>query len=188
MSIEDQIKQIEAMRDKAIAAYERAVALSEKHRKEADDFNTALDVLAKISPDTDVAAQTKAAPTPHYWGGSPPAAPSRSAPIYQRILNLLQESEQMWWTANQIQEALEAKGDIIKMTSISPNLSRLKDSGDIVRDDLKIALANRMSQNTEAPEGDLLGRNPSEASNQTGLCRPGEPPAQGREAVPGGGT
>lgn len=41
---------------------------------------------------------------------------------------------------------------------------------------------------TEAPEGDLLSGNPSEASNDTRHYQPGEPPAQGREAVPGGGT
>ncbi len=188
MSIEDQIKQIEAMRDKAISAYERAIALAEKHRKEADDFNTALDVLSKIAPSSPPGGRHSNLPKSFIGGGPPSASAHTSGPIYQRILSLLKESDQLWWTANQIQDGLEAKGDFVKMTSISPNLSRIKDSGDIVRDDLKIALADRLNKSVETPEGDLLGRNPSEESKDHDLTNRGTQTSSPVKPWAGGGT
>ncbi len=186
MLLQDQIKQIEALRDKAVSAYDRAVALAEKHRKEADDYNTAIDVLAKIAP-TSPEAPKPGAPKTFYDGGVLSPASHQSAPIYQRILRLLKSSEQLWWTANQIQEKLEEQGDVIKMTSISPNLSRLKDSNDIVRVDLKVALAGRVPQNAEAPEDDLLGRNSSGASYDHDLTNRGTQPSSLVKPLAGGG-
>lgn len=191
MSIQDQIKEIEALRDKASAAFERASVAMEKHRKEADEYNIALGVLAKIAPaPTSMSAPSvQAMPKPRFYGGGTATYISTaSGPIYQRILNLLKSSEQLWWTANQIQEALEAQGDVIKMTSISPNLSRLKESKDIVRDDLKVALADRAPQNAETPEGDLLGGNPSGASIDHDLTSRGTQPSSLVKPWAGGGT
>jgi hypothetical protein len=188
MSINDQINQIEALRDKAISGFERASALAEKHRKEADDFNIAIDVLSKIAPLDSRPATTTHSRNIFPSGKAPHSAVSAAVPpIYQRILTLLQQSEQTWWTANQIQEALEARGDVIKMTSISPNLSRLKDSNDIVRDDLKVALAARVSQNTEAPEDDLLSGNSSGASIDHDLTNRGTQQSSLVKPLAGGG-
>lgn len=188
MSLSDQIKQIEALRNKAVASFERASALAEKHRKEADEFNIAIDVLTKIAPPNVVSVATAIAPVARYGGGLPSASDITNAPIYKRILNVLKSSDQMWWTANQIQDALKALGDDVKMTSISPNLSRLKESGDIVRDDLKVALADRAPQNAETPEDDLLGRNSSGASNQHDFTNRGTQPSSLVKPWAGGGT
>ena len=180
MSFQDQIGQIKGLLEKAKVARERATQLVEKHAREIMDYETAIAVLAKLAPletQNEATAAAKPAASSGYSSGS----------IASRILHLLKASEKTWWTANEIQSALANTGEPVKMTSVSPNLTRLKESGDIVRDDFKVALRDRVHQKTEASEGDLLHRNPSEASNDTRPYQSGEPPAQGREAVPGGG-
>ena len=181
MSIRNQIQQIEALRDKALSARERALAAAEKHGKEAEEYETAISVLKKLAPSgfqEFAYAARDSAKSGGFVAGS----------IASRILDLMRGSEKLWWTANEIQDALGAAGDEVKMTSISPNLTRLKESGDIVRDDLKVALADRAPKNTEAPEDDLLRRNSSGASDDDRPYQSVEPSAQGREAGPGGGT
>lgn len=183
MSMQEQINQIVALRDKAVAAYDRAIAAAEKHKKEAEEYSVALGVLSKILP------------TSQYLETQMPQTDSESesfrtvsGPIYERILTLLKSSEKLWWTANAIQEALASQGDHIKMTSISPNLSRLKESGDIVRKDLKVALADRVLQKAEASEEDLLSGSSSEASNHHDLTNRGTQPSSLVKPWAGGGT
>lgn len=181
MTIENQIKQIEALRDKAISSCERATAQAERYRKEADEFSIAIDVLKRLHP-MDEASD-----------GAPqreklPATPQGAKPIGGRILDVMKASDKTWWTANELQDALSQTGNYVKMTSISPNLTRLKESGDIVRDDLKVALADRAPQKTEAPEDDLLSGNSSGASNDHGLTSRGTQPSSPVEPWAGGGT
>lgn len=181
MSIESQIDQIRALRDKAVSARDRAAALVEKHAQEAAEFETAIAVLVKISPpreDRINLSQRIAAAE----------APVSHGPIWKRILDAMNASEKVWWTANELQDALSAGGDVVKMTSISPNLSRLKDGGDIVRDDLKVALADRAPQKAEAPEDDLLSGNSSGASNDHDLTNRGTQPSSLVKPWAGGGT
>ncbi len=180
MSINLQIEQIVGLRDKAAAAREKSLIAAEKYLKEIEEYTTAITVLTRLSPSAaqrSVDVSQNEAKSVNFGSGS----------IAYRILSLLRSSEKLWWTANEIQDALGSVGEAVKMTSVSPNLSRLKENGDIVREDFKVALIDRVRQKAEAPKGDLLEGNPFEASNDTRIHQTGEPQAQGREAVPGGG-
>ena len=152
-----------------------------KFANEAAEYETAIAVLNKIAPAT--TADFDKTPMQATQSGN-----SQPGTIASRILTLMRESDKRWWTANEIQDELGKTGDPVKMTSISPNLSRLKENGEIVRDELNVALANRASRNVEASEGMPASTFPSEASIETRSYQSGESPAQGREAVPGGGT
>ncbi|VAW20367.1 hypothetical protein MNBD_ALPHA12-98 [hydrothermal vent metagenome] len=69
----------------------------------------------------------------------------------EMIAKALSESDFLWISANDIQEAVSViKGSEVAMTSISPTLSVLKKEGIILRDGLKIALASRV-KNNETP-------------------------------------
>lgn len=181
MSVESQIDQIQALRDKALSARDRAAAAAEKHAQEAAEYETAITVLMKISPPREdrinLAQRINAA-----------EAPVGQGPIWKRIIETMKASEKVWWTANELQDALSAHGDTVKMTSISPNLSRLKEGGDIVRDDFKVALADRAPRNAEPPEGDVLDGNPSEGPNDHDLTNRGAQPSSLVKPWAGGGT
>ena len=76
------------------------------------------------------------------------------------FLSVLRQSDNPWMTANEIQERASAiKGQDVPMATVSPTLSNLKTTGLIVRDGLKVALAERFNENgahgdnaTSAPE------------------------------------
>ena len=76
------------------------------------------------------------------------------------FLSVLRQSANVWMSANEIQERASAiKGQDVPMATVSPTLSNLKNAGLIVRDGLKVALAERLKENgaldgntTSAPE------------------------------------
>lgn len=188
MSTQDQIDQISALRDKAVAKAERHRAAALDAERQAEKYSAAIDVLNEIAPPQDERVTIVQPKNVKFLGGGIPSTDGPTGPIYQRILSLLQSDDKLWWTANEIQDGLANIGDVIKMTSISPNLSRLKESGDIVRDDLKVALADRVTQKIEASEDSSFPEVPSEASVDTRPYQSSEPPAKDREAGSGGGT
>lgn len=87
------------------------------------------------------------------------AAPSAIAALVERaltskavFLSVLRQSANPWMTANEIQERASAiKGQDVPMATVSPTLSNLKNAGLIVRDGLKVALAERLNENGERP-------------------------------------
>lgn len=73
------------------------------------------------------------------------------------FISILRQSEEVWVTANEIQERASAiKGQQIPMATVSPTLSNMKNDGLIVRDGLKVALADRVKK-AEAPDGNAAG-------------------------------
>ena len=75
----------------------------------------------------------------------PQVGGQRSRTTKQLTLEYLGRTPVMWRTANDVQEELSAlKGYAVPMSTISPTLSELKKAGLIVRDNLKVALAERV--------------------------------------------
>ena len=69
------------------------------------------------------------------------------------FLAVLRQSADPWMTANEIQERASAiKGQEVPMSTVSPTLSNLKNSGLVERDGFKVALAERLNENG-APSG-----------------------------------
>lgn len=67
------------------------------------------------------------------------------------FLSVLRQSVDPWMTANEIQQLASAiKGYDVPMATVSPTLSNMKNAGLIVRDGLKVALAERLNENGEA--------------------------------------
>lgn len=67
------------------------------------------------------------------------------------FLSVLRQSADPWMTANEIQERASAiKGHAVPMATVSPTLSNMKNAGLIVREGLKVALAERLNENGEA--------------------------------------
>ncbi|WP_043878775.1 hypothetical protein [Azorhizobium caulinodans] len=68
----------------------------------------------------------------------------------EEVLIHLLSGAQLWWTANQLQEAASrALGREVPMTTVSPTLSLMKGKKLISRDGLKVALASRVTGLTE---------------------------------------
>ncbi len=66
---------------------------------------------------------------------------------------VLRQSTEPWMTANEIQERASAiKGQSVPMATVSPTLSNMKNEGLIVRDGLKVALAERLNENGAGDE------------------------------------
>jgi hypothetical protein len=64
--------------------------------------------------------------------------------LEQLTLLLFRNCSDIWWTANEIQDYLQRiKGKDVPMSSISPILTALKNSGVIVREGHNIALAEK---------------------------------------------
>ena len=73
------------------------------------------------------------------------------------FLAVLRQAADPWMTANEIQERASAiKGHDVPMATVSPTLSNMKKLGLIVRDGMKVALAERLNEN-EAPAASPLG-------------------------------
>jgi len=87
----------------------------------------------------------------------PPARAYTPAPVDRGLTSralfksVLRQSNQIWMTANEIQERASAiKGQEVPMATVSPTLSNMKNDGIIVRNGLKVALASRLKENGEA--------------------------------------
>jgi hypothetical protein len=82
------------------------------------------------------------------------------------IMKCLEAPRPLWQTANEIRDAMsELTGEEVKMTSISPALTDLKNDGKIVRKDLLVASADRVKYE----EPDFFNENgPPEGSPETG--------------------
>lgn len=75
----------------------------------------------------------------------------RSLKSRELFESILRQSSNVWLTANEIQERASAiKGSEVPMTTVSPTLSYMKNDGVIVRDGLRVALADRLNENGEA--------------------------------------
>lgn len=84
---------------------------------------------------------------------SPPPVPrsetfavdSAKESIESLILIILGASDRIWWTANELQSELTAlKSADVPMSTISPTLTNMKNSGKITRDGLRVADPNRV--------------------------------------------
>ena len=72
--------------------------------------------------------------------------------------SVLRQSPEPWMTANEIQERAAAiKGQDVPMGTVSPTLSLMKNEGLIVRDGLKVALADRTQEIGNALFKELAG-------------------------------
>lgn len=64
------------------------------------------------------------------------------------IISVLRQSPDSWMTANEISErASSIKGRDVPLATVSPALSLMKNDGLIVRDGLKVTLAERLKEN-----------------------------------------
>lgn len=108
------------------------------------------------------------------------ATAQRSLKSRELFESILRQSSNLWLTANEIQERASAiKGAEVPMTTVSPTLSYMKNDGVIVRDGLKVALAERLNENGEA-EASPDARGVSASPNHE-PCSP-ERPTQGGSA------
>ena len=83
------------------------------------------------------------------------------------FIEVLKNSEPPWLTAIEVKtEASKAKGTDVPMSSVSPKLWDLKNDGIIVRDGLKVALAERVRRTNEAPAAEATG---APRSSESGL-------------------
>lgn len=77
------------------------------------------------------------------------AGPSATRPvtIKEMIVSYLEKTSSLWRTANDIQDNVsDMRGSPVPMSSISPTLSDMKKAGTIVRDGMKVALAERIKR------------------------------------------
>ena len=71
---------------------------------------------------------------------------SRAKTTKDALLLALRFSSEPWQTANELRvRAIQLKGAVIPMATVSPTLSNLKNNGLIVRDGQKVALASRIN-------------------------------------------
>jgi hypothetical protein len=103
---------------------------------------------------------------------SPPASKPRRRPVVRRqtkagkIVEALNSPRPLWQTANEIRDYLsQQEGRDVPMSSVSPELTKLKNSETIVRKDLLVALALRVEK--EEP-GFLNENGEAIASPETG--------------------
>jgi hypothetical protein len=81
----------------------------------------------------------------------PSDEPSKPMTKRQLFITILAQSASPWMTANEIQAKARAMtGKPYPMKSVSPMLSDMKNSGDILRDDLRVALKSRIERETPA--------------------------------------
>lgn len=79
-------------------------------------------------------------------------APATRVTKRQLFINIMEQSPSPWMTANEIQARARAiTGKEYPMNSVSPMLSDMKNAGEIVRDDLQVALKSRIER--ESPAG-----------------------------------
>lgn len=181
IDIDDALKKL-ADADAKVARHQ---ALLDKAKTDRDELRGALDVLSRHIPELkDVLAGGAA----EDLESRPHSATYQSGSIADVILIVMRKADKVWWTANELQDLVsKARGSDVPMTSISPNLSKLKNNGDIVRADRKVALTERTTDQGKSPSEGLFCANASEGIFDSGNNQPAEPPAEGREAVPGGG-
>lgn len=162
----------------------RLEAELEKLEAETAEYDIALNVIERVS---------SGKPDRRSVFG-PTSDDGKRLSIAEKVLSVMRKSDKrVWWTANEIQSEIQSEfGDLVQVTSLSPNLSRLKKEGLIVRDELKVALKERVDasspQDTEAPGDNLLDRNSPGASNSNGLASHSHHPVRPVDPVPGGGT
>jgi hypothetical protein len=113
---------------------------------ELDELRVAQRVLARLGAQSDMQ----------------PASPKtpRAATTKALFVDILRDNPEPWMTANQVRErASFLKGSDIPMGTVSPTLTDLKNDGLVVRDGLKVALAERIKLNgasqAEAQEAPL---------------------------------
>lgn len=77
--------------------------------------------------------------------------PSKES-IESLILILVGASQRVWWTANELQAELSIlRGTDVPMSTISPTLTNMKNSGKIYREGLRVADASRVLKIPSAP-------------------------------------
>jgi len=83
-------------------------------------------------------------------------SPAKRMTKRQLFKTILEQAPTPWMTANEIQAKAKAiTGTEHAMSSVSPMLSDMKKAGEIVRDDLKVALTSRIER--ESPVTDVTG-------------------------------
>lgn len=97
--------------------------------------------LARSQMHLDVAP----APQPRAVEKSRERAPEARETFADAVRSIMDASEKTWWTAVEIRVELCRRWERdVPQTSLSPQLSKMKDAGKIVRDGMKIALPDRV--------------------------------------------
>lgn len=113
---------------------------------------------------------------------SPPPVPKNESyavdtvreSVESLILIILGASDRVWWTANELQVELTAlKGSEVPMSTVSPTLTNMKNSGKIYRDGLRVADPNRVRHTPSAL--DLLEAPSQNENGETSSPEPEEP-------------
>lgn len=181
INIDDALKSLEDA-DAKVARYQNLLSKAEADRNE---LKSAFDVLSKHIPALKSALAGAATQT---QDERQQPASYQSGSIADVILAIMRKAEKVWWTANELQDlASEARGSEVPMTSISPNLSKLKNNGDIVRDDLKVALAERVADQSKPPSEGLFEPQSSEGINHSGPSQSADPMRKAVKPCRGGG-
>jgi hypothetical protein len=125
--------------------------------REAELLDLAREVQAELA---DLAASkrvfarmggAKSAVPAEQTNGTKAAITVRANGLGATLIDVLREVQRPWMTAKEVQAAASARmGRDIPMSSISPKLTDLKIKGVVVRDDMQIALAERV-QSGETP-------------------------------------
>ncbi|NJR78252.1 hypothetical protein [Sphingomonas corticis] len=101
--------------------------------------------------------------------GNPYRASTNKAFMWE----VLSQSESVWLSANEIQEAAShRRGSEIPMSSVSPGLSEMKQDGTIERNGMKVALKSRLNENGEAeasPDVEEVGASSNDSQTRESM-------------------
>jgi hypothetical protein len=114
--------------------------------KELEELRVTERVLKRfdVSGEGGVRLEAKRPITGSADGDAKPHPPMKTREIF---IQVLKESETAWMTANEIKDrASSIKGADIPMGTVSPTLSEMKNAGFVIRDGLKVALAERIKR------------------------------------------
>jgi hypothetical protein len=150
VSLESLDERLEALR----AEIETARAALDAKISEFAEMEAAKKIVLRYGVD-DGKADSRPATTEQRLPLNDAAREMNGAPVRmtkrQLFINILQQAPSPWVTAKEIQTRAKAiTGKDYPMKSVSPMLSDMKNAGEIVRDDLKVALKSRIERESPA--------------------------------------
>lgn len=147
--------------DSRISELEDLIA---KHSKELGDLRTARRIVVELEAPEGLGYVTKGPMEVATVGGKKAIAGSTRELIH----HVLDSGNRLWMTANEIRDLIsELKGSPVPMSTVSPTLSDMKKSGLIARDNMRVALVDRVKremgvgQNYPAELLDAISKEPS---------------------------
>lgn len=123
--------------------------------EELADLAAAKRLLARMSDKTEVAVD-RTGTTPHVLLSSldPKSTAGRAVGLTATLISILRESPTPWVTAKDLQNSLSARLErAVPMSSISPKLWELKKKKIVNRDDMLVALAERVASSPPSKGG-----------------------------------